>query len=283
MSTDRPRRIDTHHHLWDLSVRPQDWTAELPVLNRSFLMADYEPLAAAAGIDGSILVETVNVAPETPELLAVAAQHPLVRGVVGWVDLTAPDVADTIAALQARPDGDRLVGLRHQVQLEPDPDWLTRPDVLRGLLAVAEAGLVFELLVTHGQLRAATAAVETIGSGRFVLSHLGKPDIAGARRSPWAEDITRLAAFPNVAAKLSGMVTEAGPDWTLTDLRPYAAHLLDSFGADRVMLGSDWPVCLLAGSFATVWSAYEALVDELAGDQVDAVLGGSAQHWYGLS
>lgn len=275
--------IDTHHHLWDLQVRPQEWTAQLPVLNRSFSMTDYEPLAAAAGITGSILVETINVAAETGELLAIAAAHPLVRGVVGWVDLTAPDVADAIAARRALPGGELLVGLRHQVQLEPDPAWLTRPEVLRGLDAVADSGLVFELLVTPGQIPAAIEAVRATPHGRFALSHLGKPEIASRAFSGWAQDIQQLAALPNVACKLSGMVTEAGPDWSVDTLRPYAAHVLDSFGPHRVMLGSDWPVCLLAGSFGAVWAAYEELVADLAGEHAPAVLSATATDWYGLS
>src|SRR6476469_568735 len=147
--------IDAHHHRWDLSVRDQVWTADLPALRRTFTMDELHPQLDAAGVDGTVLVETINVAAETPELLAVAASDPVVRGVVGWVDLTADDVADEIARLRQLPGGDRLVGVRHPVQGGPDPQWLTRPEVLRGLREVADAGLVFDLLVLHEQLPAA--------------------------------------------------------------------------------------------------------------------------------
>lgn len=275
-------RIDSHHHLWDLGVRPQGWTADFPVIARTFTLAELEPELAAAGVTGTVLVETINVEPETGEFLAIAAAHPLVRGVVGWVDLTAVDVADRIAGLRELPGGDRLVGVRHQVQLEPDPQWLTRPDVLRGLAAVADAGLVFDLLVTRSQLPAASEAVERTPRGRFVLSHLGKPGIAARELEPWSTHVGRLAASPNVACKLSGMVTEAATAWSVADLQPYAARVLDAFGPDRVMAGSDWPVCLLAGGYRQVWAANEQLVADLAPAHADAILGGTATSWYGL-
>jgi L-fuconolactonase len=275
--------IDAHHHLWDLSVRDQVWTAALPALRRTFTMDELHPLLAAAGVDGTVLVETINVAAETPELLAVAASDPAVRGVVGWVDLTADDVADAISRLRELPGGDRLVGVRHQVQGEPDPHWLTRPDVLRGLEEVANAGLVFDLLVLHEQLPLAIEAVDRVPEGRFVLTHLGKPPIATATVEPWGTNVKQLAARDNVACKLSGMVTEASPSWSVADLEPYAAHVLSVFGPDRVMAGSDWPVCLLRAGYEQVWQANRELVSALSSHERSAVLGGTATRWYGLS
>lgn len=279
MSTER---IDAHHHLWDLTVRPQEWTTGLPPLDRTYWLPDLDEALASAGIDGTVLVETVNIAPETGEFLAAAATHPRIRGVVGWVDLTAEDVADTIAGLRELPGGDHLVGVRHQVQLEEDPRWIVRPDVLRGLRAVADAGLVFDLLVKPHQLAAATEAVREVPEGRFVLAHLGKPDIAGHGFEAWAPLVTELAAAGEVSCKLSGMVTEAAPDWVVADLAPYADHVLGAFGPDRLMAGSDWPVCLLAGGYAQVWAAHRALVSTLSPTEQDAVLGGTAIRWYGL-
>ena len=285
MSTDPAvaRTVDAHQHIWDLGVRDQAWTADLPVLRRSFTMGEVHPLLEAAGVDGTVLVETINVAAETAELLSVAASDPVVRGVVGWVDLTAPDLSDAIARLRELPGGDRLVGVRHQVQGEPDPQWLTRPEVLRGLEEVAAAGLVFDLLVLQEQLPAAIEAVDRVEDGRYVLAHIGKPAIAAGVRQPWASHVTELAARDNVACKLSGMVTEASPSWSVAHLEPYAAWVLSAFGPDRVMAGSDWPVCLVRADYDTVWHANEELVSSLSRDERSAVLGGTATRWYGLS
>lgn len=279
----RPRRVDAHHHLWDLAVRPQGWTKDLPQLDRTFTFADLAPHLAASGIDATVLVETINIAPETGELLALAAQTPQVAGVVGWVDLTAPDVAQALAALRAGVGGEHLVAVRHQVQGEQDPAWLARPDVLAGIREVAQAGLVFDLLVKPHQMPAALVAVQAIPGARFVLEHLGKPDIAAGMWQPWADQVATLASFPHVACKLSGMVTEAAPTWTAEQLRPYAAHVLEHFGPERVMAGSDWPVCLLRGSHEDVWGAQASLLDDLSPGETDEVLGGTAERWYGLA
>jgi L-fuconolactonase len=276
-------RIDAHHHVWDLAVRPQPWTDGLPPLRRSFGLDDLRPALRRNGIDGTVLVQTVTVPEETPEFLQLAATAPEVLGVVGWVDLTAPDVAGRLAAMREAPGGERLVGVRHQVQSEPDPHWLLRPDVLDGLRRVAEAGLVYELLVTRHQLEAAVAVTGRVPRLRFVLDHAGKPGIAGHELEPWREQLGRLAQRPNVAVKLSGLVTEAAQDWTPADLRPFADHVLDSFGPHRVMAGSDWPVCLLRCSYDEVLAVTDRLLEHLAPDERADVLGGVAQRWYGLA
>jgi L-fuconolactonase len=275
-------RIDAHHHVWDLTVRPQPWTDELPALRRSFSLDDLRPALRRNGIDGTVLVQTVTVAEETPEFLGLAADAPEVLGVVGWVDLTAPDVADRLAALRAARGGEHLVGVRHLVQSEPDPDWLLRADVLAGLRRVAEAGLAYDLLVTRHQLEAAVAVTARLPRLRFVLDHAGKPGIAGRELEPWREQLGRLAQRPNVAVKLSGLVTEAAPDWTVGELRPYADHVLDSFGPQRVMAGSDWPVCLLRTGYDEVDATTDQLLEHLSDDERDDVLGGVARRWYGL-
>ncbi|MFE0629180.1 amidohydrolase family protein [Streptomyces sp. NPDC058864] len=277
--------VDAHHHLWDLSVRDQDWiTGErLAPLRRDFSLADLEPEAKAAGVTATVLVQTVTVAEETPEFLALAAGSDLVAGVVGWTDLTDPAVADRLAALRELPGGERLVGIRHQVQGEPDPQWLLRPDVLRGLRAVADAGLVYDLVVLPHQLPAATRAAGLVPGLVFVLDHLGKPPIAGGALHPWSEDVRALAARPNTACKLSGMVTEADWDtWTAADLAPYAATVLDAFGPDRLMFGSDWPVCRLAASYAEVVDTARTLTGGLADAERREVFSGTARRVYGL-
>ncbi|TXR98081.1 amidohydrolase [Streptomyces sp. col6] len=281
----RPRVVDAHHHVWDLSVRDQEWiTGEaLAPLRRDFTLADLEPEARAAGVGATVLVQTVTVAAETPEFLALADGSDLVAGVVGWSDLTAPDIADTLAALRELPGGDRLVGLRHQVQGEPDPDWLLRPDVLRGLAAVADAGLVYDLVILPHQLPAATRAAAALPGLVFVLDHAGKPPVATGRTHPWADDLRALAALPNTVCKLSGLVTEADwRTWSTDDLRPYAEAVIDAFGPGRLMFGSDWPVCRLAATYGEVLDTARALIEGLGEGDRDAVLATTAERVYGL-
>ena len=203
--------IDAHHHLWDPGRRRHAWLDPLPALRRPFTLAEFTGLAAAQGVTSSILVQVLPSAAETAEFLGVAGTGRLVAGVVGWADLTGRDVAGQIARLRGLPGGDRLSGLRHLVQDEPDPDWLDRPDVRRGLRAVGEAGLAYDLLVRPAQLPAAIRTARDLPGVRFVLDHGGKPDIAHGRLEPWATLVAELALQPNVACKLSGLVTEAGP------------------------------------------------------------------------
>jgi L-fuconolactonase len=277
--------VDAHHHVWDLSVRGQDWLTgpELAPLRRDFGLDDLEPEAAANGVRRTVLVQTVTVAEETPEFLALAAGSDLVAGVVGWTDLTAPDVADTLARLRELPGGEHLVGIRHQVQSEPDPRWLCRPDVLRGLAAVAAAGLVYDLVVQPHQLPAAAAAAGAVPQLTFVLDHLGKPPIASGGLEPWATGLRALATRPNTAAKLSGLVTEAAwSSWTPDDLRPCADAALGAFGPDRLMFGSDWPVCLLAAGYGDVLAAARSVTAGLSEDEQSAVFAGTAARLYRL-
>jgi L-fuconolactonase len=279
------RIVDAHHHLWDLGVRDQGWITgpALAPLRRDFLLGDYRSVADVNGVAASVVVQTVTVPGETPELLALAGASDLIAGVVGWTDLTAPDIADRIAALKGQPGGEKLVGLRHQVQSEPDPDWLTRPDVLRGLAAVARAGLVYDLVITAGQLGASARAAAAVPDLVFVLDHLGKPPVAAGRIQPWTRDLCGLAALPNTSAKLSGLVTEADwRRWQVADLRPYAEVALDAFGPARMMFGSDWPVCTLAASYPDVLAAARDLTSGLSSAEREAVFAGTATSVYGL-
>ncbi|GAP51570.1 amidohydrolase family protein [Streptomyces azureus] len=280
-----PGVVDAHHHVWDLSVRDQDWISgdELAPLRRDFTLADLAREARAAGVTATVLVQTITVPEETPEFLALAADSDLVAGVVGWTDLTAPDIAETLAGLRAGPGGEYLVGIRHQVQGEPDPRWLVRPDVLRGLSAVAEAGLVYDLVVKPHQLAAAVEAAERLPDLTFVLDHLGKPPIASGELTPWSQQIRRLAALPNTVCKLSGMVTEADWDsWTIAALTPYADTVLDAFGPARLMFGSDWPVCRLAATYAEVVAVARELTAGLGPAERHDVFTGTAMRTYDL-
>ncbi|MFF2503640.1 amidohydrolase family protein [Streptomyces sp. NPDC058067] len=277
--------IDAHQHVWDLSVRDQDWIAgpELAPLRRDFTLDDLRPQAAAAQVDATVLVQTICVPEETPEYLAPAAADPLVAGVVGWTDLTSPAVADALAALRALPGGDRLVGIRHQVQGEDEADWLLRPDVGRGLAAIASAGLAYDLVLRPEQLPSAVAVARQRPELVFVLDHLRKPPIRPRRPDTWAADLAALARLPNTVAKLSGLVTEADRHtWGPADLRPFVSVALEAFGPERLMFGSDWPVCTLAAGYEQVVAVGRELVADLSEHERSAVFGGTAARVYGL-
>jgi L-fuconolactonase len=277
--------VDAHHHVWDLAVRDQDWIKgpELQPLRRDFGVADLVPQARAAGVDRTVLVQTITVPEETPEFLALAAESELIGGVVGWTDLTRPDVADELARLRELPGGRHLKGIRHQVQGEPDPEWLLRADVRDGLAAVAEAGLVYDLVVLPHQLPACVPAAAGHPELTFVLDHLGKPPIATGALQPWATAVRGLAALPNTVCKLSGMVTEADlAKWTVDELRPYADTVLDAFGPGRLMFGSDWPVCTLAASYGQVVDVAEELTRGVGAEERAEIFGGTATRVYRL-
>ncbi|MGW1541695.1 amidohydrolase family protein [Streptomyces sp. NPDC002309] len=274
-------RIDAHHHLWDLAVRDQPWTRDLPALRRDFTTSDLRPALDRNAIDATVLVQTIAVAEETPELLAVAAADPHVRAVVGWTSLTDPGVADRLARLRELPGGPALVGIRHGMQDEADPDWPARPEVRRGIEAVGTAGLVYELLVRPDQLPAAVRTVRELHDVRFVLDHAGNPVVGTDGLTPWTALLTELADCPNVAVKLSGLVTRSTGD-PARALRPFADVLLATMGPDRLMYGSDWPVCLLAAGYDDVMALAETLTGHLNPREREAVFGTTAARWYGI-
>ncbi|MFI0235937.1 amidohydrolase family protein [Streptomyces sp. NPDC016845] len=279
MTPPLPVVIDAHHHVWDLSVRDQDWITgpALAPIRRTFTLDDLAPDARAAGVGATVLVQTVTVAEETPELLALADSSDLVGAVVGWADLTRPDVGEALERLRELSGGHHLVGIRHQVQGEPDPEWLLRPDVHRGLSALAAAGLVHDLVVLPRQLPACVKAAADHPDLTFVLDHAGKPPVATGETEPWRSHVRALAALPNTVCKLSGLITEADRTaWRVDDLRPYADTVLDAFGPGRVMFGSDWPVCTLAGTYGQVLDTAQ----ELVGGADPDVFAGTARRVY---
>jgi L-fuconolactonase len=276
--------IDAHHHLWDLAVRDQPWTADIPALRRSFLAADLEPLAAACGVTATVLVQTIHAAAETPEMLALADSSDLIVGVVGWTDIAAAGFPERLAELREGVGGRWLVGLRHQVQELPDGSWLTEPATVAGLRHLAAAGLTFDLIVRADQLSSCVGAAREVPELSFVLDHLGKPRIASGETEPWASDVRALAECPNVTCKLSGMVTEADHRaWTTADLRPYADTVLDAFSPDRVMFGSDWPVSTLAADYARVVESARELTGHLTASELEDVFSGTATRVYRLA
>lgn len=278
--------IDAHHHLWDPATADYPWmTDDLAAIRRRFGPEDLEPLAFHEGIDATVVVQTRSSEEETVELLVVAAGSDLVAGVVGWVDLTAPDVGERIGRLRGGPGGEHLVGIRHQVHDEQDASWLERADVQRGLRAVASAGLVFELLVRTREMTAATAVARALPELRFVLDHCGKPPLAEGDTRPWEAAVASLAESANVSCKVSGLVTEDDPVTWRSGRRIGQAfeRVLHSFGPTRLLAGSDWPVCLLVATYAEVWELNRSLLSDLTAEERDGVLGANAAAVYGLS
>jgi L-fuconolactonase len=279
--------IDAHHHLWDPALRDYPWLAGdvLAPIRRRYDTDTLRGQARAAGLSRTVLVQTVPDIGETVEFLATAdANRDLIAGVVGWVDLTDPAVPDTLARLRAEPGGDLLTGIRHQAQDEPDPEWLARPDVVAGVRAVTAAGLAYDLLVLPHQLPSAISVAGQVPDGRFVLDHAAKPPIAAGDLAPWAGLLGRLAALPNVACKLSGLVTEADwQAWSAAGIQPYADVVLGAFGSDRVMFGSDWPVCELVTDYAEVAVLATDLCSKLDDQERARVFGGTAIEWYRLA
>jgi len=247
-------RVDAHHHFWDLGVAPYSWmTDEFAAIQRNFGPADLRGEITKRRIDGTILVQTRSSAEETRHFLKLATSIDFIWGVIGWVDLTDPAIGEELARLRTEESGRFLVGIRHQVEEEPDPDWLRRPDVRRGLSAVADQGLTFDLLIRPREMQATIETVRAIPQLRFVVDHIAKPAIREQIWEPWAACLSALGSEQNVSCKLSGMVTEANwTQWMPEDLRPYVDHCIDTFGPDRLLYGSDWPVCLLAASYARV-------------------------------
>ena len=273
--------VDAHHHLWDPAHREYPWMGdELAAIRRRFDASDLKPLLEANGIDRTVLVQTVSSLEETREFLQDAADNEFIAGVVGWVDLTDRSVDKTIAGLKRTEGGSFLVAIRHQVHDEPDARWLLRDDVQRGIAAVGDAGLVYDVLVRTRELPAALETARRNPQIRFVIDHAAKPRIAvGPRDAAWEAGLAPLSDLPNVTCKVSGLFTEADwKSWTVEQVEPYVRRVIDWFGPDRCMFGSDWPVSLLAASYEQVVTTTRELV---ADD--DHVMGGTAAKVYGLT
>ncbi len=278
--------VDAHHHFWDTSNPSYDYywmTDDLAAIRGRYFPEEMRPLLRERGVDRTVLIQTIPSLPETREFLEIAARTDFVAGVVGWVDLADAGVADTLAELQARPDGHKLVGIRHQAHDEEDADWLRRPDVQRGIAAVGQAGLTYDILVRDRELPAALDLVRNLPDQRYVVDHIAKPSIKNREIEPWSSLMKPLAQFPTVWVKVSGMIEEDDwQRWAPDDLRPYVQRLLEWFGPERLIFGSNWPVCLLAGSYAQVFDALvHALGDIPSGDR-DCIFGLNAIEAYRL-
>lgn len=277
--------VDSHHHFWDPAEADYPWlTDELAVIRRRFGPEDLRPLLADGRVDRTLVVQTRSSLEETRQLLQIAEATDFIAGVVGWVDLTDAGVDRVIRELRDGPGGRFLVGIRHQAHDEQDPAWLCRADVLRGLAAVRDAGLAYDLLVRSPQLPAALEVARSLPGLGLVMDHIAKPRIAaGSRDDEWSAMMASFSDLPDVSCKLSGMVTEADwATWIEADLHPYVRRCLAWFGEDRLMFGSDWPVCLLAASYGTVVSTLRSLLSDLSDQAIARVFGGNAIHVYGL-
>jgi L-fuconolactonase len=272
-------KIDAHQHFWRYSPDTHAWIDEsMSAIRRDFLPDDLAPLLRAENFDGCIAVQAQQNVDETAWLLALADTHPFIRGVVGWVDLCASDVSAHLAALSVNR---KLRGVRHIVQDEPDDRFMLRPDFMRGIEALSAFNLTYDILVYARQLPAAVELAKAFPGQRFVLDHIGKPDIRSGDIDSWSGAIAAIARNRNVWCKLSGMVTEADwHNWSRADLTPCLDVIFDWFAPDRLMAGSDWPVCLLAGAYADVIALVRDYVERRHPAHIDAIFGETAAAFY---
>ncbi|HLK60754.1 MAG TPA: amidohydrolase family protein [Chthonomonadaceae bacterium] len=275
-------RIDAHQHFWMYEPEEYGWiTGEMKALRRNFLPGDLAPLLRQIGFDGSIAVQARQSLEETEWLLTLSEQYDFIRGVVGWVDLRSTLVRKELETLAPHP---KLCGVRHIVQDEPDDAFLLRPEFLRGLALLQDFGLAYDLLLYPRHLPVAVKVVEKFPGQTFVLDHLAKPAIKDRALSPWREDLQALARFPNVYCKLSGMVTETHwGRWQAQDFQPYLESALVAFGPERLMIGSDWPVCTLSGDYASVMGIVNEFLKSLPEEASQQILGANCLRAYRLN
>lgn len=272
-------RVDAHQHFWRYDPAEHAWiTPDLAVLRQDYLPGDLKPLLDACGMDGCVAVQARQTLEETRWLLELADKNPWIVGVVGWVDLCAENVEEQLRPFLSNPS---FKGVRHDVQSEPDDRFLLRADFQRGIRALTRHDLAYDLLLLPRHLPAAAELAAAHPGQRFILDHLAKPEIRSGRFLPWAEDLRRLASCPNVACKLSGLVTEADRhNWKPSDFTPYIELAMEVFGPSRMMVGSDWPVCLLSVGYAQVCGLAEQFLAGLPPAEREAVWSGAAQLFY---
>ena len=277
------RTIDTHQHFWDLDVVDYPWlTPAAGAIYRSFTPAELAPQLAAAGIDGTVLVQSANSYADTDSMLRQADTYAWIMGVIGWVPLLQPEEAG--AALDRYGRHPKFRGIRHLIHDEPDPDWVVQDRVLAGLQQLADRRLIFEVVaVFPNHLTHVPTLARRFPTLTLVIDHLAKPPIKDRLLEPWATQLAEAARYPNVYAKISGLNTAADPaQWSADDLQPYIDHAIACFGADRLMFGSDWPVCTLAGDYAQVWRETNRALAGRAAAEIAAILGGTAVRVYRL-
>ena len=275
-------KIDTHQHFWQYNQQDYGWMLPgMEILKKNHLPDDLGPLLQSIGFDGTVAVQARQILEETEWLLELADHHAIIKGVVGWVDLRSPELRAQLERFGPHP---KLCGVRHVVHDELDDQFMLREEFMRGIKLLGDFNLTYDLLLFPKHLPVAHELVEKLPDQPFVLDHIAKPFIKDRQISPWDDDIRRLAAFPNVHCKVSGMVTEADWEaWQPADFRPYLDIILEAFGPKRIMLGSDWPVCTVAGTYAEVMQLGLDYIDQLSETEQAYILGNNAIHLYGLA
>ncbi|MEY4387652.1 MAG: hypothetical protein RLY20_2935 [Verrucomicrobiota bacterium] len=274
-------RIDSHQHFWKYNPAHQVWmTDEMAVLRRDYLPEELSPLLKAVKFDSCIAVQARQMVEETEWLLELSDQHDFIKGVVGWMDLRSPKLREQLETYAKHP---KLVGVRHVVHDEPDDNFMLLPEFRRGIAQLRDFGLTYDLLLFPKHLPVAVKLVAEFPEQPFVLDHIAKPRIGEKLFSPWQGDLARLAKFPNVSCKLSGLVTETHwQRWQAADFHRYLDIVVEAFGTNRVMIGSDWPVCTLSGDYVSTMNVVINHTQQFAPDVRAAILGGNCARFYGI-
>ena len=279
-------RIDSHHHLWDLSIRDQEWITgdEMQPIRRNFLVSDLRDAIVDSRIDKTVLVQTVTDYSETPELLNIAQSEQLVGAVVGWLQIDAPDAIAHLHQYLDLPGAAYLKGIRDIAQDHPDPNYLAKPETIANVKKLGELGITFDLLTKTPELAAAIKLVRACPDVQFVMDHISKPYIAKKEIEPWRTLMSELATLPNVLCKVSGLVTEVNwKNWEVENFKPYVDHVIEIFTPQRLMFGSDWPVANLGGTYTQIVELAEALTSGLSPSEAEFFWHKTAAAAYGLA
>ena len=277
--SDLHQTVDSHHHFWDVSKLDYPWMPPGPsVVRRNYLPRDLKPLIDEVSIQKTVLVQAYQSLEEANFLLDIAESTEFVAGVVVWVDIQSPSVGDDLDALMQR---DKLVGIRHQVEDDPDDDWLVRDSTIHGLQEIAARDLAYDMLVKPRHMRNVPTVAGRVPGLRMVVDHIAKPFIEDQVISPWDSLMNEIAYIPGIHCKVSGMVTEADhSNWKVEDLAPYVSHVKEAFGIERLMFGSDWPVCLFAASYREVLNAAIEAIGPMTEEERAGFMGGNATRFY---
>ena len=271
-------KIDSHQHFWEINKFNYSWMDQKSPLRKDFVPNDLEKLIKENQIDKTIIVQAVPSTEETYWLLEMAENYDFIAGVVGWVDLTDPKIEKTLNILQ---ENQFFKGVRHLWETDEDPEWIINSGAIRGLKVIAERNLTFDFLARPNNLIYIPKIMNLVPNLRAVLDHIGKPEIAEKKIQPWLNDIRKISSIDNVFCKLSGMITEANQkNWRVEDLKPYVHHVLSLFGADRIMFGSDWPVCTLAGQYKDVKNSFDEILKDLDLKSKNKIFGENASKFY---
>lgn len=274
-------RIDAHQHFWQVARGDYAWlTPELTTLYRDYLPEDYQDFIKRFKLDGTIVVQAADTLAETEYLLKLANEHEWILGVVGWVDMLSPHVVQDLEYLNQHP---KFLGIRPMLQDIPDPQWMLKPELDHAYQALIDLDLRFDALVKSPHLPHLLTLLKRYPELKCVIDHGAKPQIHSQQWQAWAKPITQLAHETTAYCKLSGLITEAGQHWTTEQLQPYVNHLIEHFGTERLMFGSDWPVVRLAGEYEQWWQSLSTLIKSLSLDKQENILGLNAARFYGLN